>query len=155
MSIRRKRFGELVIRSENTEALVHFYRDVIGLKPFAEFGTAVFLKIADDFEGHPQLLAIFDKAHEYSGPKNMQAEKADSTCGTLHHFAFVLDAEDFISERYRLRDMGVDLEFGEHPAFGWRSVYMYDPDGNSVELVCYDESIFDSALNQKVQPGGR
>ena len=106
----------------------------------------------DDLEGHPQLLAIFDKTHEYSGPHYMQTEKADSGSGTLHHFAFALDPEAFAAERTRLQNMGIELEFGEHPAFGWRSIYMYDPDGNSVELVCFDASLFDPNLNQSVQP---
>lgn len=152
MNVKPKRLGELVLRSENPKALVHFYRDIIGLEPYAEFGTATFLKIADAQEGHPQLLAIFDSEHRYSGPDNMQADRADAESGTLHHFAFVLEADDFITERYRIRDFGVDLEYGDHSAFGWRSVYMHDPDGNSVELVCYDASIFDPVKNRTVQP---
>jgi len=53
----RKRLGELVLRSTNAQALVEFYRDVIGLEPYATLGRATFLKVDDDFEGHPQLLA--------------------------------------------------------------------------------------------------
>jgi len=144
MAIRHKRLGELVIRSENAQRLVHFYQDVIGLEPFASFGSATFLKIDDDFNGHPQLLAIFDKSHTFSGPKEMQADKADVTSGTLHHFAFVLEKEDFLAEQERLRTSGIELQYAEHPRFGWRSVYMFDPDGNSVELVCYDASLLKS-----------
>jgi len=144
----RKRFGELVLRSTNTKALVDFYRDIIGLEPYAKLGSATFLKVDDDFEGHPQLLAIFKQSHEFSGPQDIQAEVADARVGTLHHFAFVLERHDFDSERDRLQNLGVELEFAEHPQFGWRSIYMYDPDGNSVELVCYDTSILDAEANQ-------
>ncbi|QHI70287.1 VOC family protein [Tichowtungia aerotolerans] len=147
----RKRLGELVIRSENPQALVRFYREVIGLKSFAAFETATFLKIADDFKGHPQLLAIFDKAHKYSGPQAMQVDRAESAAGTLHHFAFAMDLEEFKAEQDRLQKLGVELELGEHPPFGWRSIYMHDPDGNSVEMVCYDASVLDPILNQKVR----
>lgn len=154
MSVKPKRLGELVLRSESPNTLVRFYRDVIGLEPFAEVGTAIFLKVAEDMEGHPQLLAIFDKVHRYSGPENMSVERVDAASGTLHHIAFVLNADDFITERYRLRDLGVELEYGDHPAFGWRSVYMTDPDGNSVELVCYDATLFDPDRNRNVQPSG-
>jgi catechol 2,3-dioxygenase-like lactoylglutathione lyase family enzyme len=152
MTAQRKRLGELVIRSENPEKLVKFYRQVIGLKLFASLGTATFLKVDDDLKGHPQLLAIFDKTHEYSGPRHMQRDKADSGAGTLHHFAFALDAKGFALERDRLLNMGIELEFGEHPSFGWRSIYLHDPDGNSLELVCYDASVFNPILNQRVQP---
>jgi catechol-2,3-dioxygenase len=152
MNTQRKRLGELVIRSENQEPLVEFYRQVIGLELFASFGSATFLKIDDDLEGHPQLLAIFDLSHTFSGPQNIYEDKADSRSGTLHHFAFALAPEAFASERIRIQNMGIELELAEHPAFGWRSMYMYDPDGNSVELVCFDASILDLNLNQQVQP---
>ncbi|WP_020586270.1 VOC family protein [Desulfobacter curvatus] len=152
MSTQRKRLGEIVLRSENYRKMVGFYREVIGLELFASFGSANFFKIDDDVEGHPQLLAIFDKTHEYSGPKNMQKNIADSGSGTLHHFAFVLDKAAFTKERSRLENIGITVQSGEHPPFGWRSIYLYDPDGNSVELVCYDETLFDPILNQKVQP---
>ena len=71
----------------------------------------------------------------------MQTDKADATSGTLHHFAFVLEKEDFLAEQERLNASGIELQYAEHQRFGWRSVYMFDPDGNSVELVCYDASL--------------
>ena len=151
MARKHKRLGELVIRSANPEALVSFYQDVIGLEIYASFGRATFFKVDDDFEGHPQLLAIFDKSHTFSGPEKMQPAHADSGTGTLHHFAFVLELKEFISERERLQNLGVDLQFAEHATFGWRSIYMFDPDGNSVEFVCYDASVFDPEANKLVR----
>lgn len=151
MNTLRKRLGELVIRSDQPDMLVSFYREVVGLEPYASFGSATFLKIDDDFEGHPQLLAVFNKDHEYSGPLNMQADRADPKSGTLHHFAFALDAADFDVECDRIQRMGIEVVLGEHRPFGWRSLYMHDPDGNSVELVCYDASILDPVLNRRVR----
>jgi len=145
MESKRKRLGELVIRSKKPQELVKFYRDIIGLEPLASLGTATFLKIDDDFEGHPQLLAIFEASHAFSGPRHLQAEMADSGAGTLHHFAFALDKKDFVSEGERLKDLGVAIQSAEHPRFGWRSIYLFDPDGNSVELVCYDPDILEHA----------
>ncbi len=147
----QKRLGELVLRSANAQALVEFYRDVIGLEPYATLGSATFLKVDDETEGHPQLLAIFEKSHEFSGPKGIKPDEADARVGTLHHFAFVIELKDFVPERDRLQRAGVDLQFAEHTQFGWRSIYMYDPDGNSVELVCYDASILDTVANQRVR----
>ncbi len=147
----RKRLGELVLRSTNSQTLVEFYRDIIGLEPYATLGNATFLKVDDDFEGHPQLLAIFEQSHEFSGPQDLQPEVADARVGTLHHFAFVLEQHDFDSERDRLQTLGQELEFAEHLQFGWHSIYLHDPDGNSVELVCYDASILNAVENQLVR----
>jgi catechol-2,3-dioxygenase len=146
-----KRLGELVLRSANPRSLVEFYRDILGLELYATIGSATFLKVADDLEGHPQLLAIFDKSHGFSGPKDNQPDVADSKSGTLHHFAFALAMKDFLSEQDRLQGLNVDIHFSDHPKFGWRSIYMYDPDGNSVELVCYDPSILDKEANRQVR----
>jgi catechol-2,3-dioxygenase len=142
---KKKRLGELVLRSENAETLIDFYTNVINLEVFAAFGSVTFLKIDDDFEGHPQLLAIFQETHTFSGPKDVNTDMADSKLGTLHHFAFTIDKEDFEIEKERLSDEGVELWFTEHTQFGWLSMYLFDPDGNSVEYVCFDPAIQKSA----------
>ena len=154
MAFERKRLGEIVIRSQQPATLVAFYCEIIGLELFASFGSATFLKIDDDIEGYPQLLAVFDKTHEYSGPRNMRTDMAQAESGSLHHFAFALEKEAFRKEQSRLQSMGVAFQSGEHPAFGWRSIYLYDPDGNCVEFVCYDAGLFDPVLNKRVQPSG-
>ncbi len=151
MEAKRKRLGELVLRSANPQALVEFYRNVIGLEPYARLGSATFLKVDDDFEGHPQLLAIFNQSHSYSGPRDMSPDMADSRRGTLQHFAFVLEHQHFLSEKERLQKNSVEFQLAEHPQFGWRSLYLHDPDGNSVELVCYDASVLDSAANKRAR----
>ena len=147
----RKRLGELVLRTSNAPQLADFYRDVIGLEPFATMGNATFLKVDEDFEGHPQLLAIFEKSWEFSGPKGIRTDEANSGGGTLHHFAFVLNQTDFSREQERMEALGIELQFAEHAPFGWRSIYLHDPDGNSVELVCYDSSILDELANRRVR----
>lgn len=152
-----KRLGELVLRSENVEALTDFYCNIIGLELYARFGSGNFLKIADDFEGHPQLLAIFDQSWEFSGPKDIDPEHTQAKTGPLHHFAFAMEEDDFEREKQRLEDLDLDLQFTEHKQFGWHSIYLHDPDGNSVEFVCYDKTILDEAANQSVrhQPNGQ
>jgi catechol-2,3-dioxygenase len=64
----------------------------------------------------------------------------------------VLDKAAFTKECSRLENIGITVQSGEHPPFKWRSIYLYDPDGNCVELVCYEEALFELVLNQKVQP---
>ncbi len=78
MKTSQKRLGELVLRTSNVDTLADFYRDVIGLEPFASFGNNRFFKVADDFEGHPQLLSIFDKSKQYSGPQNIEPDSANA-----------------------------------------------------------------------------
>ncbi len=146
-----KRLGELVLRTSDVDTLTEFYRDVIGLEPFAGFGSNRFLKVADDFEGHPQLLAIFDKSKEYSGPNNIKPENADAGAGTLHHFAFAMEKEQFEQEKERLQELGLDIRFADYREFGWHSIHFHDPDGNSVEFVCYDSSILDFDGNKRVR----
>lgn len=148
-----KRLGELVLRTENREALVAFYRDVIGLELFANFDGGTFLKVADDFDGHPQLMAIFDQTWEFSGPQEVEVGMARARTGTLHHFAFAMELEVFESEKARLEALEIEMMLTDHRQFGWHSIYLYDPDGNSVELVCYDEAILDAAANQRVREG--
>ncbi len=146
-----KRLGELVLRTTNVEPMTAFYRDVIGLEPFASMRIGNFLKVADDLEGHPQLLAIFDKSWQFSGPRDVEPATANAAFGTLHHFAFALEREDFDLERERLEKLGVELQFTDHTRFGWHSMYMHDPDGNSVELVCYDSAILEEDGNRSTR----
>ena len=148
MKTSQKRLGELVLRTSDVDALAAFYRDVIGLEPFASFGDNRFFKVADDFEGHPQLLAIFDQSKEYSGPHNLQTDKAEAGTGTLHHFAFAMEKDEFEKERERLHSMSLNIQMAEYGTFGWHSMHFHDPDGNSVEFVCYDPSVLDVSQQQ-------
>jgi len=150
MKAAQKRLGELVLRTSDVETLASFYRDVIGLEPFASFGSNHFFKVSDDLEGHPQLLAIFEKSKQFHGPKNILPDNAVAGSGTLHHFAFALDMKNFELEKARLQRLGIDIEFEDFRQFGWHSMFLYDPDGNSVEFVCYDSSILDVDKHQTV-----
>ena len=146
-----KRLGEIVLRTSNVDELTKFYCDVIGLERYASFGKNNFLKISDDFEGHPQMLAIFDKSKEFVGPQHIRKDDAIAGAGTLHHFAFALKKTDFDLEKERLLGLELQLQFEEYEQFGWRSIHLYDPDGNSVEFVCYDSTLLDATENARVR----
>lgn len=48
---------------------------------------------------------------------------------------------DFADEKKRLKAVGLQVEIAEHGWVHWRSLYVIDPEGNQVELVCYDGSV--------------
>ena len=60
---------------------------------------------------------------------------------SLHHFALEIGRGDFDAELARLQGLGVDVATAEHRWCRWRSIYVHDPEGNTLELVCYDEAI--------------
>jgi hypothetical protein len=57
---------------------------------------------------------------------------------TVDLVAFGLAAADFDDETNRLEALGHDLRYTYHEWVQWRSAYFANPDGNSVELVCFD-----------------
>jgi len=58
--------------------------------------------------------------------------------------ALEIDKGDFPAELDRLRALGLDVTTVDHRWCRWRSMYVRDPEGNILELVCYDESIASS-----------
>ena len=65
----------------------------------------------------------------------------DAATSTIDHIAFEVALADFANEKERLEALGLHVETAEHAWVHWRSLYVTDPEGNQVELVCYDESI--------------
>src|SRR5437867_7765562 len=122
----------MALRVNDLDAMQAFYQDVIGLELMKRFPDSAFFKIADGYAGHTQILALFDRRKEpgYTG--------LDSQHSTLDHLAFAIAREEFDSERARLESLGCKLQFATHGWVHWRSLYVRDPEGNSVELVCFD-----------------
>jgi hypothetical protein len=52
-----------------------------------------------------------------------------------------IELADYDSERKGLEALGLKVEVKEHIWVNWRSIHFHDPEGNQVELVCYDESL--------------
>jgi catechol-2,3-dioxygenase len=44
-------------------------------------------------------------------------------------------------EKTRLEALGFQVTSAEHAWVHWRSLYVMDPEGNEVELVCYDTRV--------------
>ena len=122
--------GEVALRVNDLERSESFYRDVIGLNVMRRFDDIVFFGIADGHEGHTALLALFDRKVPVS-----QSET------TIDHIAFTISLADFDRERDRLEALGQSVATSTHAWAHYRSLYLADPDGNTVELVCYDPSV--------------
>jgi catechol-2,3-dioxygenase len=130
-SVRRiKGLGEVSIRVKDLDAMYKFYEEVVGLEVLRREESFVFFKVAEGYGGHTQNLALFEAGEELSAAKT-----------TLHHIALNVSLEDFESEKRRLEDLGLKVNATVHEWLHVRSLYFPDPEGNSLEFVCYDESV--------------
>ncbi|WP_420409698.1 VOC family protein [Hoeflea sp.] len=122
--------GEIAIRCIDFDAMVRFYRDVLGLEVLAVRGSGlVFFRLGNGVEGHTSVLALF------AADRNPRLDAPRSEGSTLHHLALSLSQADqkaacrfFDSER-------IPYRIEEFSWIGWRGVFLSDPDGNTVELV--------------------
>ncbi len=130
-----KGLGEVAFRVEDLDKMQKFYEEVIGLPLIKRFPNSAFFKIADGFEGHTQILALFDRT---DSPNYIRIDAGKTT---VDHIAFAISLDDFESEKKRLEQHGVLVRTSEHAWVHWRSLYVSDPEGNLVEFVCYDDSV--------------
>jgi catechol-2,3-dioxygenase len=136
-----KALGEIVLRVRDLEAMQEFYEKVVGLKLLERFeNTMVFFRVGPDHEDHAQSLALCDQSGEADHP-SLHYTGLDPEKSTLHHIAFTISVSDYEAEKERLRNLGLDVETGEHGWVHYRSLYIVDPEGNVVEFVCYDASV--------------
>lgn len=131
-SVRRiKGLGEVSIRVKDLDAMHKFYEEVVGLEVLRREESFVFFKVAEGYGGHTQNLALF----ETTSPE-LSEERT-----TLHHIALNVSLEDFESEKRRLEGLGLKVNATVHEWLHVRSLYFPDPEGNTLEFVCYDESV--------------
>ena len=132
-----KGLGEIALRVNDLDAMQRFYQDGIGLELMKRSENAVFFRIAEGHGGHTQVLVLFDRSQQpgYAG--------LNPTTTTVDHIAFEIDLADFESEKQRLGHLGVAVSTAEHAWVHWRSLYVTDPEGHTLELVCYAPSVTD------------
>lgn len=121
--------SEIVLWAHDQPAMVRFYRDVLGLTVISppERANPIFLQAGPGQAGVPQMIVIVQlppEAPPFASPR------------TLHHLALEVAPEDFDAEKARLESLGYRLRSGQHPVIPSRTMYLDDPEGNEVELIC-------------------
>lgn len=84
---------------------------------------------------HTQNLALFDRKVQAEGGEVSAAHT------TVDHIAFTIESSDYEAEKQRLEGLGLAVSTAEHKWVHWRSMYVFDPEGNEVELACYDANV--------------
>ncbi len=136
---RIKGLGEVAIRVTDLDAMHKFYQEVIGLEVLRREDNFVFFKIADGYAGHPQVLILFIASDRWL--LDAKSDQLSPEHTTLHHIALNIALEDHESEKRRLENLGVKVHATVHEWLRVRSLYLHDPEGNLIELVCYDENV--------------
>jgi catechol 2,3-dioxygenase-like lactoylglutathione lyase family enzyme len=136
---RVKGLGEVSILVKDLDAMHRFYEEVVGLEVLRRDESFVFFKVAAGYGGHTQNLALFEASNiMFLDNKAVQLISQETT---LHHIALNIALEDFESEKMRLEGLGLKVNATVHEWLHVRSMYFPDPEGNTLEFVCYDETV--------------
>ena len=136
---RVKGLGEVSICVRDLDAMHKFYEEVVGLEVLRRDESFVFFKVAEGYGGHTQNLALFEVSNTMF--LDNKAERLNPQETTLHHIALNIALEDFEAEKMRLEGLGLKVTATEHEWLHVRSLYFPDPEGNTLEFVCYDASV--------------
>jgi len=117
---------ETVLYGPDVEALVAFYRDVIGLRHVSAMGgIGAALRLGD------ALVLVFDPERAASAGRAVPSHGAIGP----GHVAFAVPAGEYERWLAYVRSRGVEVERELTWGDRGRSFYVRDPAGNSVELV--------------------
>ncbi len=123
--------GEAALRVNDLAAMRRFYENAFDLEPLGSSESAVLYRLGPGYGGHTQVFALFARG-----------TTVDQRVSAVDHIAFTIDRDDFDDERARLEALGLEVELANHAWVEWRSLYVRDPEGNQIELVCYDPKFF-------------
>jgi catechol 2,3-dioxygenase-like lactoylglutathione lyase family enzyme len=132
--------GEIAVRCLDFDAMLAFYRDIIGLEVMnlnEELGIA-FFRISDGVAGHTNVLALF---RDGAGTRDAAADAAKPPLAgprsSLHHLALSLPYAEQEAAMNWYEASGIKYNVETFGWAGWRGVFTQDPDGNIVELVAF------------------
>lgn len=124
--------AEIVLNVHDQAAALRFYRDVFGLTVISPLDRPgpVFLQVGPGQAGIPQMIVLVPLP---------PGTAAFAPPRTLHHLALEVAPEDFDGVREHLHGLGYATRTGQHPVIPSRTLYVDDPDGNEVEIICRNE----------------
>jgi catechol 2,3-dioxygenase-like lactoylglutathione lyase family enzyme len=133
--------GEIVLRVRDLDGMITFYRRVLGLELLRRISDDIaFLRVADGFGGHTEIVGFF-RDRMPSNFRRRQWAGHDPTRTTLHHFALQIARDEYDSALAHFAGLGIATDTAIHSWIGWRSIYLRDPEDNTIELVCFDPTI--------------
>lgn len=120
--------AEIVLNVHDKQAAVTFYRDLLGLEVISPPELPnVFLKAGSGQAGIPQMIVLVPLP---AGTASFASPR------TLHHLALEVAPGDFDVLEEHLWAHGFTPRGGKHPVVPSRTLYVDDPDGNEVEIIC-------------------
>jgi catechol 2,3-dioxygenase len=132
--------GEVVVRVVDLDRSIAFYRDTLGFQLIRVLhGSIAFMRVADGVQGHTQIIGLFSRGWPASR-EGKTWDGCEPRLSTLHHFAIEISLKDYENVLAYLTEQGLEPNTSIHAWIGWRSIYVSDPDENTVEFVCYDQS---------------
>ena len=123
--------AEIVLNTHDQAASLRFYRDVFGLAVISPLDRPgpIFLQVGPGQAGIPQMIVLVPLppgTADFAPPR------------TLHHLALEVAPADFDAVQDHLHTLGFATRTGKHPVTPSRPLYVNDPDGNEVEIICRD-----------------
>lgn len=116
------KFDHAGIGVNDLDKSVEWYKRVLHLTPRREdsWGPYPVMMLCDNLSG----LALFP------------SDKVPLNHGGLPHFAFEVDAINFIEAKKHLDQEGVPWQWKDHKVA--QSIYFTDPDDHRLEITCYE-----------------
>jgi len=121
---------ESAIYADDIDAIVSFYRDVLGLRVLDAGARLVALDA-----GTSTVLLIFKRGATSNGAQTPDGWIPPHDGGGPIHLAFAVPADELAAWEHRLTQQGIAVESRVRWPGGGRSIYFRDPEGHSVELA--------------------
>jgi catechol 2,3-dioxygenase-like lactoylglutathione lyase family enzyme len=120
----------VTLRVNHLKLMKLFYQHVVGFKLLGEFPSAALLQVGAGSGEEIQMLGLLERS--------IAAQSERYAVGRVF---FIIPVEDHEFERERLQRFRLRVDTMHHETTGKRSLCFRDPEGNEVELVCFDPTL--------------